>query len=98
MRCGAFLEKKRERIWAMLVFWFSWSLTARLHRRKLPGVRHQAGVAVRPVESVGSLLEKQEHHFQEGYPKLLLSCASMGAERYEEALEVLKEVVYKKEK
>jgi len=27
-----------------------------------------------------------------------LSCASMGAERYEEALEVLKEVVYKKEK
>jgi len=50
------------------------------------------------VESVGSLLEKQEHHFQEGYPKLLLSCASMGAERYEEALEVLKEVVYKKEK
>ena len=25
----------------------------------------QAGVAVRPVESVGSLLEKQEHHFQE---------------------------------
>jgi len=27
-----------------------------------------------------------------------LSCASLGAERYEEALEVLKEVVYKKEK
>lgn len=35
------LEKKRERIWAMPVFWFSWSLTARLHRRKLPGVRHR---------------------------------------------------------
>ena len=57
-----------------------------------------AGRAAQAGESVGSLLEKQEHHFQEGYPKLLLSCASMGAERYEEALEVLKEVVYKKEK
>ena len=65
---------------------------------EIAGRAAQAGVAVRPVESVGSLLEKQEHHFQEGYPKLLLSCASMGAERYEEALEVLKEVVYKKEK
>ena len=81
----------------MPVFWFSWSLTARLHRWKLPGVRHRQASRP-PVESVGSLLEKQEHHFQEGYPKLLLSCASMGAERYEEALEVLKEVVYKKEK
>lgn len=98
MRCGAFLEKKRERIWAMPVFWFSWSLTARLHRRKLPGVRHrQASPSARWSRS-GVFLEKQEHHFQEGYPKLLLSCASMGAERYEEALEVLKEVVYKKEK
>lgn len=82
----------------MPVFWFSWSLTARLHRRKLAGRADSRQLAVRPVESVGSLLEKQEHHFQEGYPKLLLSCASMGAERYEEALEVLKEVVYKKEK
>ena len=36
--------------------------------------------------------------FQMIRPNLLLSCASMGAERYEEALEVLKEVVYKKEK
>ncbi len=98
MRCGAFLEKKRERIWAMPVFWFSWSLTAPLTSAEIAGRAAQAGVAVRPVESVGSLLEKQEHHFQEGYPKLLLSCASMGAERYEEALEVLKEVVYKKEK
>ena len=53
----------------------------------------QAGVAVRPVESVESLLEKQAHHFKEGYPKILLSCASMGAERYEEALEMLKKAV-----
>ncbi len=53
MRCGAFLEKKRERIWAMPVFWFSWSLTARLHRRKLPGVRHrQASPSARWSRSV----------------------------------------------
>ena len=58
----------------------------------------QTGVAVRPVESVESLLEKQAHHFKEGYPKILLSCASMGAECYDEALEVLKEAVYGKEK
>lgn len=73
-------------------------LDSPLTSAEIAGRAAQAGVAVRPVESVGSLLEKQEHHFQEGYPKLLLSCASMGAERYEEALEVLKEVVYKKEK
>ena len=69
-------------------------LDSPLTSAEIAGRAAQAGVAVRPVESVGSLLEKQEHHFQEGYPKLLLSCASMGAERYEEALEVLKEVVY----
>ena len=73
-------------------------LESPLTSAEIAGRAAQAGVAVRPVESVGSLLEKQEHHFQEGYPKLLLSCASMGAERYEEALEVLKGVVYKKEK
>ncbi len=98
MRCGAFLEKKRERIWAMPVFWFSWSLTAAYIGGNCRGVRHrQASPSARWSRS-GVFWKKQEHHFQEGYPKLLLSCASMGAERYEEALEVLKEVVYKKEK
>lgn len=73
-------------------------LDSPLTSAEIAGRAAQAGVA-RPPGGVGrESFGKQEHHFQEGYPKLLLSCASMGAERYEEALEVLKEVVYKKEK
>ena len=52
-----------------------------------------AGVAVRPVQSPESLLDKHLHHFKEGYPKILLSCASMGMEKYDEALIVLKKAI-----
>lgn len=53
----------------------------------------KAGVAVRPVESIESLLDKNSHHFKDGYPKILLSCASMGTECYDDALGLLKEAV-----
>ncbi len=49
------------------------------------------GVAVRSVESVESLLDRHSHHFEDRYPKILLSCASMGADKYDEALKILKE-------
>lgn len=52
-----------------------------------------AGVAVRPVDSVDNLIGKKSHHFKDGYPKILLSCASMGTERYDEALIVLKKAI-----
>mgnify|MGYP002237136786 CR=1 FL=1 len=57
------LEKKRERIWAMPVFWFSWSLTAAY----IGGNCRACGTGRRrrpPVESVGSLLENRSIIFK----------------------------------
>lgn len=52
-------------------------LRTALSAREIAGRAEEAGVAVRPVEEAA------------GNPKILLSCASIGAEHYEEALKVL---------
>ncbi len=68
-------------------------LDSPLTSREIAKRAARAGVAVRPVDATENLLNGQAHHFREDYPKILLSCASMGVERYGEALGILKEVL-----